>query len=308
MPLSQTIRLAAAAGLGATALTVGGLAAPAQGRVADADPACLIPNTNAEAAAARGGAIGLDHRGISAAEQRVITRRTNSRLAARGVTTRSGSGTTAIVAKTVPVYVHVMRDAAGGGDVTNWQIVRQVAVLNRSYAKVGVSFNLISTRRYKNTTWHEDLQSEYYRSLTRRGGARALNIWLVDTLHLGIATFPWDYARQGRIDGVRVHYDSLPGGSIIHYNEGGTATHETGHWLGLFHTFQGGCTHLNDQVEDTPAQATPTRGCPAYRDSCRLPGNDPIHNYMDYSWDSCYSEFTQGQAVRINKMWAAYRT
>jgi len=38
-----------------------------------------------------------------------------------------------------------------------------------------------------------------------------------------------------------------------------------------------------------------------------LPGNDPIHNYMDYSWDSCYTEFTQGQAQRIDRMWAAYR-
>src|SRR5215210_7889595 len=163
MPLSQTIRLAAAAGLGATALTVGGLAAPAQGRVADAEPACLTPNTNAEAAAARGGATGLDHRGISAAEQRAITRRTNSRLAARGVTT--GSGRIAIVARTVRVYVHVMRDAAGEGDVTNRQIARQVAVLNRAYARVGVSFSLISIRRHTNTVWHEDLQSAHYRAL-----------------------------------------------------------------------------------------------------------------------------------------------
>jgi hypothetical protein len=308
MPLSQTIRLAAAAALGATALTVVGLAAPAQARVADADAAhaCLTPKTNAAAAAARGGASGLDHRGISAAEQRAITRRTSSRLAAKGVSSRSVSGSTAIVAKTVPVYVHVMRDAAGGGDVTNGQIAQQIAVLNRDYA--GVSFNLVSTSRYDNTAWHEDRQSAHYRSLTRRGGANALNIWLIDRPGiLGIATFPWDYAKHGSIDGIRVHYDSLPGGNIANYNLGGTATHETGHWLGLFHTFQGGCSRLNDQVDDTPAQATPTRGCPANRDSCALPGHDPIHNYMDYSWDSCYTEFTQGQAARINEAWAAYR-
>jgi Pregnancy-associated plasma protein-A len=307
MPLSQTIRLVAAAGLGATALTVVGLAAPAQARVADDGPACLTPKTNEEAAAARGGSTGLDHRGISAAEQRAITRRTNTRLAARGVTSPRAIGSTAIVARTVPVYVHVMRDAAGAGDVTNLQITRQIAVLNRDYAEVGVSFNLIDTSRYDNTIWHQDGQSAQYRALTRVGGARALNIWLVDSAELGIATFPWDYARQGAVDGIRVNYESLPGGSIIHFNEGGTATHETGHWLGLFHTFQGGCTRRNDQVDDTPAQATPTRGCPASRDSCRLPGDDPFHNYMDYSWDSCYSEFTPGQDARINRMWAAYR-
>jgi hypothetical protein len=307
MPLSHTLRLAAAAGLAATALlTVVGLAAPAQARVADPGTACLTPRTNEEAAAARGGATGLDHRGISAAEQRAITRRTNSLLAAR-VPGTSGRGSIALVAQTVPVYVHVMRDATGAGDVTNLQITRQIAVLNRDYAGVGVSFNLIDTRRYDNTIWHEDGQSAQYRSLTRVGGARALNIWLVDFVQLGIATLPWDYPRQGAVDGIRVNYESLPGGSIIHFNEGGTATHETGHWLGLFHTFQGGCTRRNDQVDDTPAQATPTRGCPASRDSCRLPGNDPIHNYMDYSWDSCYTEFTQGQAARIDRMWAAYR-
>ena len=311
MPLPHTIRLAgrlaAAAGLGATALTVGGLAAPAQGRVADAGAGCLTSQTNEEAAAARGGATGVDHRGISAAEQLAITRRTHSRLAGLGATGRIGSGSTALVAKTVPVYVHVMRDAAGGGDVTDGQIYRQITVLNRDYAEVGVSFNLINTRRYNNTAWHRDGQSARYRSLTRRGGAKALNVWLVEAPWLGSATFPWDYTREGSVDGIRVHYDSLPGGSLIHYNEGGTATHETGHWLGLFHTFHGGCTRLNDQVDDTPAQSTPTRGCPAGRDSCRLPGDDPIHNYMDYSWDSCYSHFTQGQAARINRMWTAYR-
>jgi hypothetical protein len=306
MPLSQSLRLGAAAVLAATALAVVGLAAPAQARVADPGPACLTPETSEPAAAARGGgATGLDHRGISAAEQQAITRRTISRLATKGVT--AGNGRIAVVAKRIRVHVHVMRDAAGGGDVTNRQIARQIAVLNRDYKGVGVSFHLISTQRHNKTAWHEDRQSVHYRALTRRGGANALNIWLVDSAELGIATFPWDHVKKGKIDGIRVHYGSLPGGSITNYNEGGTATHETGHWLGLFHTFHGGCTRRNDQVDDTPAQATPTRGCPAWRDSCRLPGADPIHNYMDYSWDSCYSEFTRGQAARINRMWAAYR-
>ena len=306
MRFAQTVCLAAAAGISATALTVVGLATPAQARVAEAGHACLTPKTNEEAAAARGGASGLDHRGISAAEQLAIARRTNSRLAARGTTSLSG-GTTALVARTVPVYFNVMRSAAGRGDVTNRQISRQIAVLNSDYAGTGFSFKLAGIRRYKNNAWHQDMQSAHYRTVTRRGGARALNVWLVDFSYLGIATFPWDYAKKRGVDGIRVQYNSLPGGNIIHYNEGGTVSHETGHWLGLFHTFQGGCTNLNDQVVDTPAQASPTSGCPPTRDSCPLNGADPIHNYMDYSWDSCYSEFTQGQAVRINDAWTAYR-
>jgi hypothetical protein len=305
MRFAHFLRLATAAGLGATALIAVGLATPAQARVADPGPACLTPTPNAEAAAARGGATGLDHRGISAAEQRAITRRTNARLASKGMTAR---GTTALVSRTVPVYVHVMRSKTGAGNVTNRQVRRQMNVMNRDYAQIGYHFNLVRIKRYYNTAWHNDQQSGHYRTLTRRGGPRALNIWVVDFPYLGIATFPWDYPRKRAVDGIRVHFDSLPGGKAIHFNEGGTAVHEAGHWLGLYHTFQGGCTTTNDQVSDTPAQASPTSGCPTQRDSCPSDdGTDPIHNFMDYSWDSCYSEFTPGQGARANKMWAAYR-
>jgi len=302
MSLSQTLARVAAAGLAATALTAVGLTAPAQARVADAGPACLTPTPNADIVAARGGATGLDHRDISAAEQRAIMRRANSRLAAKGLSSR---GRAALVARTVPVYVHVMRDAQGRGNVTDGQITQQITVLNRAFASLDFSFNLVDVTRHYNTAWHYDRQTAAYRALTRRGGTNALNIWLVDFRNLGVATFPWDTPRA--IDGIRVNFDSLPGGSIIHYNEGGTVAHETGHWLGLFHTFQGGCTTTNDQVDDTPAQATPTTGCPAIRDSCPTQGMDPIHNYMDYSWDSCYQEFTAGQGERAGTMWAAYR-
>jgi hypothetical protein len=304
MRFSQTLRLAAATALGATALTIVGLAAPAQARVADLGADCLTPTPNAVASAARGGATGLDHRDISVAEQRAIARRTNNRLAAKGASSVSAGPGSAV---TVPVYVHVMRDDAGRGDVTKSQISQQVAVLNSDFSQTPYSFVLAGVDRYNNTTWHTDHQSAGYRSQTRQGGANALNIWLVDFKYLGIATFPWDYARKGEIDGIRVNFDSLPGGSITNFNLGGTATHEAGHWFGLYHTFQGGCTELNDEVADTPAQSGPTSGCPEGRDSCPLPGLDPIHNYMDYSYDSCYTEFTPGQTARMNDAWAAYR-
>ena len=151
-------------------------------------------------------------------------------------------------------------------------------------------------------------QSSTYRKQTRQGGANALNIWLVDFAYLGIATFPWDYDRNPGIDGIRVHYDSLPGGSIANYNLGETATHEAGHWLGLYHTFQGGCNDKGDYVDDTPAMLVPTSGCPTGKDTCpKKEGLDPIHNYMDYSWDSCYSEFTPDQAARMQDQWLFYR-
>ena len=253
-----------------------------------------------------------DHRDVSPREQRAIEKRTKAILDRQGVTAAEAAAT----GGSVPVYVHVMADKYGNGNVTDTQIADQISVLNKTFggqelvgtaANTGFTFTLAGTDRYYNSTWHADRQSTTYRAKTRLGGANALNIWLVDFKYLGIATFPWDYAANPKIDGIRVHFDSLPGGSIANYHLGETATHEAGHWFGLYHTFQGGCTSTNDEVADTPAQGSATNGCPEGRDSCTLAGLDPIHNYMDYSYDSCYNQFTSNQSSRMSSMFAAYR-
>ena len=297
------------------ALAVTGLAAPAAAQVPldTLTPSAVecVEGGHDDTDAARGGPHGTDHREVSLREQRRIERQMDRRLARRG----DRPGTAARAGATIPVYVHVMRDSAGGGDVSDSAISQQVDVLNRSFAgqksatatDTGFRFTLAGIDRFDNTSWHQDKQSSSYRRQTRQGGADALNIWLVDFAYLGVATFPWDYARNGAIDGIRVNYTTLPGGSATNYAAGETATHEAGHWLGLYHTFQGGCTSSNDLVADTPAQSSSTTGCPAGRDSCTLPGLDPIHNFMDYSYDDCYLEFTEGQSVRANEAFAAYR-
>ncbi|MFC5179063.1 zinc metalloprotease [Nocardioides taihuensis] len=302
----RSLTIAAAAAVAATAVAAG-TAAPASARVADREAGCVAEGSG-PAAAARGGFAGVDHREVTARQQAAIERRTQRLLDQRG-SLRAGATVT------VPVYVHVMRDNQGRGDVTNTQINQQITVLNKTFAggessaaaNTGFQFTLAGVDRFNNTTWHNDRQSASYRKQTRQGGANALNIWLVDFDYLGIATFPWDYKKNPGIDGIRVHYASLPGGSIANYNLGETATHEAGHWFGLYHTFQGGCTTTNDEVADTPAQGGPTTGCPEGADTCSLPGLDPIHNYMDYSYDSCYTQFTPNQATRTQQMWAAYR-
>jgi hypothetical protein len=314
MRTTQNLRVAALATLGATALTLSTLGAPAHAHrstdVANAGTNCIVPTGPDSADAARGGR-STDHRDVSLKQQRAIESRTRSILKAKGTSLSAA----AAVSATVPVYVHVMAAKSGAGNVTDSQISQQIAVLNNTFAggessqaaNTGFTFTLAGTDRFFNDQWHKDRKSTQYRAATRQGGKNALNIWLVDFSYLGIATFPWDYSRSPSIDGIRVHWDSLPGGSIANFNLGETATHEAGHWFGLYHTFQGGCTATNDEVSDTPAQASSTSGCPEGRDSCNLPGLDPIHNYMDYSYDTCYNQFTPGQSARASQMWTAYR-
>ncbi len=308
------IRLRSVAFAGATVVTLTGLVSPAEAALPASDhaPTCV----EASAVAARGGdarADGkVDHRDVSASEQKAIDDRTEQLLAAKGV--RGGRPVQGI---DVPVYVHVMAAADGSGDVTDDQITRQVEVLNTTFgggesrdaADTGFRFALAGVDRFYKDSWHQDHSSTNYRRATRQGGADALNIWLVDFKYLGVATFPWDYDKKDGSDGIRVQYSSLPGGTETNYNFGETATHEAGHWLGLFHTFQGGCKEPGDEVADTPAQLTATNACPEGKDSCTdQPGLDPIHNYMDYSYDSCYWQFTPGQSVRMGDMWRAYRS
>ena len=94
---------------------------------------------------------------------------------------------------------------------------------------------------------------------------------------------------------------------------GRTLTHEIGHWLGLYHPFQGGCTNISsrtDQVDDTPPVDEPSYGCTAGQNpnTCNndFPNEiDNVENFMDYANGGCMNMFTQGQKTRVNNYFSS---
>ncbi len=120
---------------------------------------------------------------------------------------------------------------------------------------------------------------------------------------LGYSYFPRPGGNSFRQDGTVIRHDEL--GSIgTSIADGRTLTHETGHYLALYHPFQSqqgssnGCIGPGDFVSDTPPAQLENFGCDYNTNSCtsdNLP--DMIENHMDYS--SCAVMFTNGQKARM---------
>ena len=233
-------------------------------------------------------------------------------------------------AVTIPVFFHVVNKGPGieNGDVPVKWLKDQIRVLNAAYAgadPTAVSsaantpfrFEMIGVDRTTNAAWFnsgiDSPEERAMKAALRVGDARTLNFYVNNAggVYLGWATFPFWYAGDPLQDGVVVLYSSLPGGNCCGssiYNQGDTGTHEIGHWLGLFHTFQGGCAAVyNDFVADTPSERKPAFGCPIGLDTCPGDGLDPIENFMDYSDDSCMYQFTKGQSGRMEALSLQYR-
>lgn len=227
-----------------------------------------------------------------------------------------GSFSKEVTGGVIPVYWHSITNSSGQGAPSTQQINNQISVLNAAYASVGWSFNLVGTDTTANSTWYTctgGTCETQMKNALRKGSADDLNIYSNNMGGglLGWATFPSSYNSSPKLDGVVILTASLPGGSASPYNLGDTATHEVGHWMGLYHTFQGGCARKatgGDGVADTPAEKSPAYGCPVGRDTCtNLAGKDPITNFMDYTDDACMDSFTAGQDTRMDSMFTTYR-
>ena len=222
---------------------------------------------------------------------------------------------------TVPVWMHVVSDGETG-NVSQAVIDAQMNVLNMAFAgfyggaKSGFRYELAGVTRTDNAAWYSARAGGYdeqqMKKTLHRGGFETLNVYTsLAGGYLGYAYLPGLPDSHLWQDGVVLRWESMPGASdrfAGRYDLGQTLTHEVGHWLNLEHTFYGGCNAKGDHVDDTPAMSIPTSGCPEGKDTCtRAEGLDPIHNYMDYSYDSCYTQFTPGQVQRMRDAWLFYR-
>jgi hypothetical protein len=224
----------------------------------------------------------------------------------------------------IPTVFHVVSDhtlTSAERTRMNSMISAQVKVLNDSYSgKTAANasdspfrFNLTRTTYTVNKAWFTVVPGKNERDMKKalhEGDSETLNVYVANIGGglLGWAYFPKGY-NNGRdyIDGVVMLDESMPGGTAGKYAFGDTLTHEVGHWLMLDHTFYAGCSARNDGVADTPREAYPQFDCPVGADTCAAPGLDPIHNFMDYTQDSCMDMFTAGQVDRMNDAWVAFR-
>jgi hypothetical protein len=221
--------------------------------------------------------------------------------------------------KTIDVYFHIITSSTGEGAVSDKMIRDQMTVLNDSYsgrtggAATPFRFELAGVDSAVNDSWFSagpgSAAEAEMKSALRVGGPDVLNFYTTDGGgYLGWATFPFWYEANPTDDGIVCWFNSLPGGTHSRYSEGDTATHEVGHWLGLYHTFQGACSPFNDYVADTASERSPAFFCPVGRDSCKGDaGVDPIENFMDYTDDACMYAFTAGQNARMEALSAQYR-
>ena len=205
------------------------------------------------------------------------------------------------------------------GLVSTEDIEAQTAVLNNVYNEFGYSFYINSIDSAVNAGWYYATDSHKYETdpwdnddqflaMTQAMTVDVLNsinyFWTGASMTAGLGVYPWSFSEDDPRHGIYCANYTIPGGSYP-YTEGYTGVHEVGHYFGLYHTFENGCSNPGDSVDDTPYQSNANTGCPSAPYSCG--SNDDVGNYMDYMDDVCMTHFTTGQQDRIQWALETYR-
>lgn len=248
---------------------------------------------------------------------------------------------------TIPVVVHVIHNG-GGENISDETVENAIEWLNDAFANEGFyAFDDGVDTQIRFCQAHVDPDGEFHsgvnhvqseltevtiptqdqelKDLIRWDTEKYMNVWVVGSLIrevdqeaiVGNSTLPASHGMDN--DGIIIEAAYMGGTE----NQNKVLVHEAGHYLGLYHTFQGGCanddcTSDGDQVCDTPPDGlgsglcTEINSCASDEDD--LSENNPfrpvdlgglgdqddmVENYMDYSNLPCYERFSFGQANRM---------